>query len=72
MEETVSSYEKYVDDETPIDNKNDNPDALIINYEEDPTYSSKRKHESERIDPNVKDNRTPVWGVLTEPIGGTL
>lgn len=68
----MTTYDKYVDDETPTDNYNTNPDALVIEYEEDPTWGSYRKHDNEKIDPTVKDNRTPVWGVLTEPISGTL
>lgn len=39
LTETVAPYEKYADDESPVDNKNDNPDSLPITFEEDPTYA---------------------------------
>ena len=40
----------------------------------DPTFSTTRshKHIEDLIDYKKKKNKTPVWGILTEPLKGTL
>lgn len=38
----------------------------------DPTFAKKRPHDHRQVDENIKDTRVPVWGILTEPLRGTL
>lgn len=60
----------YVDDEKIEDDSA----VFPIDNPLDPTFAKKRSHDhiADLIKTKKKDNRTPVWGILTEPLKGTL
>lgn len=50
----------------------DNQINPSIEKVEDSVFAGNRRHDHLSNDPKLKDNRTPIWGILTQPIKGIL